>query len=567
MSFDGILQKVEIFYRTDDLLRRQNVDRRFKAKVWSWLTRRPDVLVGKKNEWRHLTFDQVLALERPVKEDEPAAESPEQVAEASEEAREEASAEPNAEQTAENEATADHSTTSKVRIFVSPERAWYAITGHEPDILKVPASEFALLSIIAGQKSEGITQTDLVTVSGQDKRSVPKRTDALAAKGYIEKRKIQIRKHRTSLLTLRRFLNAPPTEIKEEEGQKVQKAQMIDFGDLNQKLFGILDTSENHIIGRNDLKDFLDYKTIWYSRILSRAIRKWEELGVLRRVRAKSQYGKFYDCVELVRVPTETDFERFHQHSKNESDKVEPDHADPDEEMEPEGDDGDAMQVDADEAVTLTRTKEKPVTEKIVPSWTPDRNISNQLFDIINKAGTNGITNNLLNRHCFGLYYRRPAECLFHRLTDCWQYSQPPHLRHLAVVRDSDVHKTVIHYVQYSATNFGKKVEEGNAFWEAVEFQPDKHKPAKVEIPPIHAPFEVDEYGLPTNLPPFLTNDGNISLYEGIASCKPSDYSLTCRDLVGIYYKDGSYSKYNLSKHPTALHRFGVIVVSCHINY
>ena len=82
MSFDGILQKVEIFYRTDDLLRRQNVDRRFKAKVWSWLTRRPDVLVGKKNEWRHLTFDQVLALERPVKEDEPAAESLEQVAEA-----------------------------------------------------------------------------------------------------------------------------------------------------------------------------------------------------------------------------------------------------------------------------------------------------------------------------------------------------------------------------------------------------------------------------------------------------------------------------------------------------
>lgn len=567
MSFAGILQKVDIFYRSDDLLRRQNVDRRFQAKVWSWLTRRPDVLVGKKNEWRHLTFDQVLALDRPVKADEPAAERPAAATETSTEASAEPSAEQSAEQNAEKEVTGGRPTASKVRIFVSQERAWYAITGHEPDILKVPASEFALLSIIAAQKSEGITQTDLVTASGQDKRSVPKRTDALAAKGYIEKRKIQIRKHRTSLLTLRRFLNAPPTEIKEEEGQKIKKAQMIDFGDLNRKLFGILETSENHIIGRNDLKDFLDYKTIWYSRILSRAIRKWEELGVLRRVRAKSQYGKFHDCVERVRVPTETDFERFHQFNKNESNKAGPDHADPDEGMEPEGDEGDAMQADADEAVTLTRAKGKRAPEKIVASWTPDRNISNQLFDIINNAGTNGITNNLISRHCFGLYYRRPADCLYHRLTDCWQYSQPPHLRHLAVVRDSDVHKTIIHYVQYSATNFGKKVEQGNAFWEAVEFQPGKHKPAKAEIPPIHAPFEVDEYGLPTILPPFLTNDGNISLFEGIASCKPSDYSLTSRDLVGVYYADGSYSKYNYvrtSYHVASLRggfRF------CHINY
>jgi transcription factor C subunit 3 len=73
------------------------------------------------------------------------------------------------------------------KLFASQNRIWQAVAGHSLDLKKLPAMEFVLLCIIATYGSEGIAQPELVVLSGQDKRSVPKRTDALAQKGYIEK--------------------------------------------------------------------------------------------------------------------------------------------------------------------------------------------------------------------------------------------------------------------------------------------------------------------------------------------------------------------------------------------
>lgn len=77
--------------------------------------------------------------------------------------------------------------TSAPRLFASQNRIWQALTGHGMDFKKVPVMEFALLSIIAANGENGITQPDLAHFSGQDKRSVPHRTDELARKGYIVK--------------------------------------------------------------------------------------------------------------------------------------------------------------------------------------------------------------------------------------------------------------------------------------------------------------------------------------------------------------------------------------------
>jgi hypothetical protein len=74
------------------------------------------------------------------------------------------------------------------KLFASQNRIWHAVAGHSMDLKKLPAMEFVLLCIIATYGSAGIAQPELVVLSGQDKRSVPKRTDALAQKGYIEKR-------------------------------------------------------------------------------------------------------------------------------------------------------------------------------------------------------------------------------------------------------------------------------------------------------------------------------------------------------------------------------------------
>ena len=83
---------------------------------------------------------------------------------------------------------------------------WQVAAGHGPDPSKVPALDFACLSIIAARGPKGILQPELVTISGQDKRSLPTRTDRLQQNGYIEKRPVLVSGSRTSLCILKRFV-------------------------------------------------------------------------------------------------------------------------------------------------------------------------------------------------------------------------------------------------------------------------------------------------------------------------------------------------------------------------
>lgn len=146
-----------------------------------------------------------------------------------------------------------------------------------------------------------------------------------------------------------------------------------------------------------------------------------------------------------------------------------------------------------------------------------------------------------INRILFGKYYRRPSESALHRLVDCWQLSQPLHLRHLAIVRDTAIEKTVFYYVHYSARNFAKLVESGQAVWEAVEFSP-KGKSSNIYVPPAGAKPQLDQYGLPSGLPQGLLKNGNASLFEGVAYCRPSNYLLSSSDPMPIQLPDGRYS-------------------------
>lgn len=93
------------------------------------------------------------------------------------------------------------------RLFASQGRIWQALTGHGIDLKKVPMMEFVLLSLIASHGEAGVTQPDLTVMSGQDKRSVPHRTDELCRKGYIEKRPVQSGKLRTSLCVHKKFVS------------------------------------------------------------------------------------------------------------------------------------------------------------------------------------------------------------------------------------------------------------------------------------------------------------------------------------------------------------------------
>ena len=91
-------------------------------------------------------------------------------------------------------------------IFVDEDRMWRSICGHEIDYQRVHPSQLHLLTIIAAHGEHGILQPDLVQLSGQDKRSVPHRTDVLHEHGYVKKVQVIGYGQRTSRLFLWKYV-------------------------------------------------------------------------------------------------------------------------------------------------------------------------------------------------------------------------------------------------------------------------------------------------------------------------------------------------------------------------
>ena len=102
-----------------------------------------------------------------------------------------------------------------VYVSTSRNRVWMALTGHEPDPIRVRRLEFQCLSQIALAGPRGLLQQELIEVTGQDKRSLPRRTDTLHNDGYIIKRPVVLfidgpvpKVMHTSLCTFRRYPEA-----------------------------------------------------------------------------------------------------------------------------------------------------------------------------------------------------------------------------------------------------------------------------------------------------------------------------------------------------------------------
>ena len=149
---------------------------------------------------------------------------------------------------------------SKARLHVSEERMWNAVAGHGPDLQRIPKPEFACLSIISSCRSQGILQADLVRLTGQDKRSLPKRTQNLHDHGYIEKRSVLFNGQRTSWLYGKRFapgltnLNARSLEAETIDTRpKHPEGSVVEYRAVFDGLFGILRDAKSHVITNSDL--------------------------------------------------------------------------------------------------------------------------------------------------------------------------------------------------------------------------------------------------------------------------------------------------------------------------
>jgi transcription factor C subunit 3 len=415
------------------------------------------------------------------------------------------------------------------RVFVSEDRIWQAITGEKRDDTSVTGLEYELLCIIAARKSQGVLQTELIQLSGQDKRSVPKRTDSLQRKGYIEKRPVQAKSVKTSLCTLWRFVNQIPTfSVTQTPAERESKAHqddsdIIDTKTFVEQIFNVL--KEHEIISRNDLKRALGLQDVWRWRILSRTIRKFEVIGCVKRVKAESQYNDTmkatHPCVFLVREPTERDLALFFEDTRQLYTNLDQDNEDDD--------------IDAANQEIVKDPNRK------VMQWAPERVHPNIIQDIVTQSGTAGTTNIKLVKKGYGSFFRRSVETTMARLSEAAQYSQPPWLRSKAIVRDVDIDGTTIHYVHYSFPNFAEKVEKGEAKWEAVEFRPKDTKSQTLKMPSFEAKPELDN----DDLPPLLRTNRlpGTSLLNVVTTLEPPDHPISASDPTLARGKDGKLSK------------------------
>ena len=218
-----------------------------------------------------------------------------------------------------------------VRVFASDELTWACLTGHSIDNKRIPKSEWSLLLGIASSKENGILQGDLCRLCSQDKRSVPKRTDALAAKGYIVKRTTLARGTRTSKLWLRVFapsLLESGTD-QEDPGPDLTLTRdalvgdlepvpwhgrwtrdTIDFKALATTIMAI--TKEWGVIRTVDLKAKLGVLgSRWHMKNFAKICRVLANLGVVEYIAGKLHSKVFIDCIRFVREMNSTDWNEF----------------------------------------------------------------------------------------------------------------------------------------------------------------------------------------------------------------------------------------------------------------
>lgn len=264
---------------------------------------------------------------------------------------------------------------------ITEARIYQAICGHLPDITKVGPMEFDLLSHIAVTRSEGILQGELVRVSGQDKRSVPKRTDALQKKGYILKEVVYQRGMRTSRLISKKFATPATTQSnKAERGSSVR--------DAVRRIFDVL--SDQPLVPQTTLAEALNLQSPAGSTVLLRIIRRLERLKCVKRVRTATgpaaTSGDLQNYVQLLRSLEPKDLEEFGT---------------------------DALSLDQDiQQLSAQFESEAPVhspalageyeghteeeqTVRHLARWNPDRLMPNVVHDAACISGREGLTNSV----------------------------------------------------------------------------------------------------------------------------------------------------------------------------
>lgn len=435
----------------------------------------------------------------------------------------------------------------KQRLCTGEDRVWYAIAGHGIDYKRIPFLEFQALSVIAGQGTKGVLQPDVTKLTGQDKRSLPKRTDNLAKNGYIVKTTVIARGTKTSLLKLKKF--AGDRDLPEDEGAPPGTA-IIQYNLWFDEMMKLL-RDNGSIMAFEDIRIGLGInKKRFETRALHRCVRRLAKVGCLRKVSARVEAPasqpdadmKSVRSLQLLRDPTEIDRVAFMRSDWQRSKLLdsaqiaqfaalpaaEDDEDDIEEAEAIAGFDGEAEDV-------------RRILHRSPPLWNPDLPFPNFLYNRIKEAGIAGTSSSELYEDSVGQFWKRAMDEMLVKLTDLWQFSQPPHLRHLAIVKDTCQRGKQPTFQYRTYENFEKAVVIGDAFWEGV-FGPEekgkgKAKQKKAEAAAAALP-DVDEWGFQkVNQKLFVGQNGAATLEECRKNAKPAlqpkSHMLTPGSLVG----------------------------------
>ncbi|KAF2767099.1 hypothetical protein EJ03DRAFT_376460 [Teratosphaeria nubilosa] len=204
------------------------------------------------------------------------------------------------------------------RILIATHERMRQVLSHQRNkrVESMGALVFDCLSVIAAYGPAGILQNDLRRVTGQQKQSVPLRTDRLAKRGYITKRVVLAHGTKTSLLKLKRWA-APNDVVQPDQAQGAVSNHpyahtIIDYDLWFDDTIRLLKAQPNHLIAIQDLRIGLGIdKRKYETRALMRCIRRLSHEGVFRKVSAKPAdeegriAGKAMRCIQLLQNPTD----------------------------------------------------------------------------------------------------------------------------------------------------------------------------------------------------------------------------------------------------------------------
>lgn len=393
------------------------------ATIWNWLVVRNDVSVGPGRKYNELPL-QKLQQSSSIRAHVPMPSKGERVISSRQVDFESASDNP------------DLALSSAVHVFVSGNTMWEMITGHSVNYKRVPRLEWVLLLGIASTKSQGILQGDLGRLVGQDKRSVPKRTDSLLKKSYIVKRTTLVRGTKTSKLWLKTF--APPFPKESDNPTLESEAEMnmssqtltasldqvpwhtrwtgdsMDFHALATTIMAV--TKEWQVIRLQDLKAKLGVLCLrWQMKIVSKICRFLNSCGAIQYVAAKLDNKVYKDCIRFNRDLSAKDWSAFLATGKRSAKPMKTALS------------GMAERADAEWQIDVSQVNGARLGE--CPPWSIDDPLPQKIAKSAQSFGTIGLTNPEIYVLTLGPTFNRYISSL----TSCMATSnvQPGELKHL----------------------------------------------------------------------------------------------------------------------------------------